>query len=162
MFAFFFKEWLSCQIIAGTQGTARDLLAQATALQQDPLEPARGKTRIESTLNTHFSCVQEIERGKRACSGPVLLHRQNNAMQETKGCEQHLGEHLATTPRRLSGADLSQKWKWKLVGLSLQKPCLWYFAQVVMIALEALPARTPLPVIYSCLCCWLIGSPLRR
>ena len=85
---------LLCQIIAGTQGTARDLLAQATALQQDPLEPARGKTRIESTLNTHFSRVQEIERGKRACSGPVLLHRQNNAMQETKGCEQHLGQHL--------------------------------------------------------------------
>ena len=40
------REWLSCQINAGTQGTARDLLAaQETALQQeDPLGLARGNT----------------------------------------------------------------------------------------------------------------------
>ena len=41
------REWLSCQINAGTQGTARDLLAaQETALQQeDPLGLARGEIR---------------------------------------------------------------------------------------------------------------------
>ena len=41
------EECLSFQINAGTQGTARDLLAaQETALQQeDPLGPARGEIR---------------------------------------------------------------------------------------------------------------------
>ena len=91
---FFLRVALSCQIIAGTQGMVRDLLAQATAPQQDLLGPARGKARINPHTNSHFSRVQEIERGKRACSGPVLMQWQNNAMQETKGCEQHLGEHL--------------------------------------------------------------------
>ena len=73
--------------------------------------PRTGKRQDLDQIHTysHFSRVQEIERGKRACSGSVLLHWKNNAMQETKGCEQHLGEHLGTTPRRLPGAELEQK-----------------------------------------------------
>ena len=165
----FKRECLSCQI-PGTQGMARGLRAQPTALQQDPRGPARGKTCFKSihpltfscspvlvfscshvlmfmfscshvlswqeerlasnpyTLillrrahglpndsfipNTHITRVQEIEGGKRPCSGTLFLRWKNNAMQETKGGEHHLGEHLGhhlgehlgPTPGRLSGA----------------------------------------------------------
>ena len=62
--------------------------------------------------NTHFTRVQEIEGGKRPCSGTLFLQWKNNAMQETKGGQHHLGEHLGhhlgehlgPTPGRLSGA----------------------------------------------------------
>ena len=42
-------------------------------------------------LFAHFPRVQEIEGGERPCSGAVvLLQRENNAMQETKGGDHYL------------------------------------------------------------------------
>ena len=51
----FKRECLSCQI-PGTQGMARGLRAQPTALQQDPRGPARGKTCFKSIHPLTFSC----------------------------------------------------------------------------------------------------------
>ena len=59
--------------------------------------------RIMLPLFAHSPRVQEIEGGERPCSGAVvLLHRENNAMQETKGGDHHLemkGELLSESER---------------------------------------------------------------